>query len=36
VSWSGLPHFRAYVWCSTVAHNLLVLARTLIARSKPA
>jgi IS5 family transposase len=36
VSWSGLPHFRAYVWCSTVAHNLLVLARTLIARAKPA
>jgi IS5 family transposase len=36
VSWSGLPHFRAYVWCSTVAHNLLVLARTLIARVKPA
>jgi IS5 family transposase len=36
VTWSGLPHFRAYVWCSTVAHNLLVLARALIRRSKPA
>jgi IS5 family transposase len=36
VSWSGLPHFRAYVWCSTVAHNLLVLARTLIARAMSA
>jgi IS5 family transposase len=36
VSWSGLPHFRAYIWCSTVAHNLLVLSRTLIARTKPA
>ena len=36
VSWSGLPHFRAYVWCSAVAHNLLVLARTIIARAKPA
>ena len=35
VSWSGLPHFRAYVWCSTVAHNVLVLARLLIAHSKP-
>ena len=34
VSWSGLPHFRAYVWCSAVAHNLVVLARALIARDK--
>lgn len=35
-TWSGLPHFRAYVWCSAVAHNLLALARTLLARAKPA
>lgn len=35
VTWSGLPHFRAYAWCSAVAHNLLVLARRLIARRKP-
>lgn len=32
-SWKGLPHFRAYAWCSTVAHNLLTVARSLIARS---
>lgn len=32
VTWSGLPHFQGYVWCSTLAHNLLVVARTLIAR----
>lgn len=36
VSWSGLPHFRAYVWCSAVAHNLLVLARAFIGRPRPA
>jgi len=35
-SWCGLSHFRAYVWCSAVAHNLLVLARALLARDKPA
>jgi transposase, IS5 family len=35
-TWSGLPHFRAYTWCSTVAHNLLTLARALLARTKPA
>jgi IS5 family transposase len=34
-TWCGLPRFRAYVWCSAVAHNLLVLARTLLARNKP-
>jgi len=35
-SWCGLPHFRAYVWCSAVAYNLLVLARALLGRDKPA
>jgi transposase, IS5 family len=35
VTWTGLPHFHAYVWCSAVAHNLLVFARTLIARGVP-
>ena len=35
VTWSGLPHFRAYVWSSTLAHNLLVLARALLKRRKP-
>ncbi len=35
VTWSGLPHFHAYVWSSAVAHNLLVFARTLLARSRP-
>ena len=35
-TWSGLPHFRAYTWCSTVAHNLLTLARALLSRTKPA
>jgi IS5 family transposase len=35
-TWSGLTHFRAYCWCSTVAHNLLMIARTLLARPKPA
>ena len=35
-TWTGLPHFRAYAWCSTVAHNLLTLARVLITRTKPA
>jgi IS5 family transposase len=31
-TWKGLPHFRAYAWCSTVAHNLLTAARIIIAR----
>jgi IS5 family transposase len=31
-TWKGLSHFRAYAWCSTVAHNLLTTARVLIAR----
>jgi IS5 family transposase len=35
-TWTGLPRFRAYTWCSTVAHNLLTLARALLARTKPA
>jgi IS5 family transposase len=32
-TWKGLPHFRAYAWCSTVAHNLLTIARIAIADS---
>lgn len=32
VTWTGLPRFHAYVWCSAVAHNLLTFARTLRAR----
>src|SRR5205823_1047760 len=28
-TWTGLTRFRAYCWCSTVAHNLLTIARTL-------
>ena len=35
-SWTGFPRFRAYCWCSTVAHNLLTLARQLLARTPPA
>jgi IS5 family transposase len=35
-TWTGLPRFRAYAWCSTVAHNLLLLARALLARPTPA
>jgi transposase, IS5 family len=35
-TWTGLPRFRAYTWCSTVAHNLLTLARVLLSRAKPA
>jgi transposase, IS5 family len=35
VTGSGLSHFRASLWCSTVAHNLLVFARTLLARARP-
>jgi IS5 family transposase len=26
-SWKGLAHFKAYVWASVVAHNLVMLAR---------
>jgi IS5 family transposase len=35
VTWSGLPHFQAYVWSSAVAHNLLVFARALLDRARP-
>jgi transposase, IS5 family len=35
-TWTGLTRFRAYCWCSTVAHNLLTIARGLPARTKPA
>ena len=35
VTWRGLPRFHAYVWCSAVAHNLLVFARALIAQHMP-
>jgi hypothetical protein len=35
-TWTGLSRFRAYCWCSTVAHNLLTIARALLARAKPA
>jgi IS5 family transposase len=31
-TWTGLTRFRAYCWCSTVAHNLLTIARALLAR----
>jgi transposase, IS5 family len=31
-TWKGMERFRAYAWCSTVAHNLLVLARSLLRR----
>ena len=34
-TWSGMVGFRSYVWASTVAHNLLVLARALLARAQP-
>jgi transposase, IS5 family len=34
-TWKGLPHFRAYVLASTVAHNLLTIARRQIAKAKP-
>lgn len=33
-TWKGLPHFRAYAWASTVAHNLLTIARVLLPRAK--
>lgn len=32
-NWKGLAHFKAYVWASVLAHNLVVLARL---RPKPA
>ena len=32
-TWTGLTRFRAYCWCSTVAHNLLAMARILLART---
>jgi transposase, IS5 family len=32
-TWTGLTRFRAYCWCSTVAHNLLTMARVLLART---
>jgi transposase, IS5 family len=35
VTWSGVQHFAAYVWSSAVAHNLLVVARALLARTRP-
>jgi len=35
-TWRGLLRFRAYAWCSTVAHNLLVLTRTLLSRAAAA
>jgi transposase, IS5 family len=35
-TWKGLHHFCAYAWCSTVAHNLLTVARLVIAHSKDA
>jgi IS5 family transposase len=35
-TWTGLTRFRAYCWCSTIAHNLLTIARALLARTKPA
>lgn len=31
-TWAGLTRFRAYCWCSTVAHNLLTIARALLTR----
>ena len=35
-TWTGLKRFRAYCWCGAVAHNLLTLARIVLARAKPA
>jgi transposase, IS5 family len=35
-TWKGLPRFHAYCWCSTVAHNLLTIARALLPRPQPA
>ena len=31
-TWTGLARFRAFCWCSTVAHNLLTIARILSTR----
>jgi IS5 family transposase len=33
-TWKGLPHFRAYACASTVAHNLLTIARALLPRAQ--
>jgi IS5 family transposase len=30
-TWSGLDHFKTYIWSAVVAHNLV-----LLARAKPA
>lgn len=35
-TWTGLTRFRAYCWCSTVAHNLLTMARALLSRTASA
>ncbi len=35
-TWTGLTRFRAYCWCSTVAHNLLTMARAILPRTTPA
>jgi IS5 family transposase len=35
-TWQGLARFRAYCWCSTIAHNLLTIARALLTRTQPA
>jgi IS5 family transposase len=35
-TWTGLTRFRAYCWCSTVAHNLLTMARALLPRTTSA
>ena len=32
-TWKGLPRFRAYAWCSAVAHNLLTVARAVLPRA---
>jgi len=34
-TWKGFARFCSYAWCSTVAHNLLVLARSLLPRHPP-
>ena len=35
-TWQGLARFRAYSWCSTIAHNLLTIARALLTRTQSA
>jgi len=35
-TWTGLTRFRAYCWCSSVAHNLMVIARALLPRTTSA